>query len=110
MTYYAVCNAGGPISVRLVGTTEAEALAAFAALDDRAVLDAASTDAEDDLGIDGSDMTESEFADALEAEGCSRVCNLSPVVNAHAGRVANLANGWMLWASSDDVRCECGES
>src|SRR5690606_29405229 len=51
--WYAVCNANGPISVALYWETEAEAVAAFRALDHRAMLDGARTDAEDDLGIDG---------------------------------------------------------
>lgn len=101
-TYYAVCNAHGPISVRLDGETREQALAAFAALDTRAAIDSASTDAEDDLEIDGADMSEDEFAAALEEAGAERVEDLSPIVNAHAGTVAHLADGWTLWSFSDD--------
>lgn len=101
-TYYAVCNAHGPISVRLDGETREQALAAFAALDTRAAIDSASTDAEDDLEIDGADMSEDEFAAALEEAGAERVDDLSPVVNAHAGTVAHLADGWTLWSYDDE--------
>src|SRR5690606_33714057 len=68
-TYYAVCNVNGPISVRLPGETREQALAAFAALDTRAAIDECSMDIENDLGIDGEDMTEYEFACALEEAG-----------------------------------------
>lgn len=99
ITYYAVCNAGGPISVKLDGSTKAEALAAFAALDGRAAIDGAKTDAEDDLEIEGAqDMGESDFAEALEAAGAEHVCGLEPIVNAHAGTVADLKDGWALWS------------
>lgn len=101
-TYYAVCNVNGPISVRLDGETREQALAAFAALDTRAAIDSVSTDAEDDLEIDGTDMTEDEFAAALEEAGAERVEDLSPIVNAHAGTVAHLADGWMLWSYDDE--------
>ena len=101
-TYYAVCNANGPISVRLEGETKEQALAAFAALDTRAAIDSASTDAEDDLGIDGANMSEDEFARALEEAGATRVEDLSPIVNVHAGTVAHLADGWTLWSYDDD--------
>jgi len=99
ITYYAVCNAGGPISVKLDAGTKEEALAAFAALDVRAAIDAAKTDAEDDLDIDGAqDMNESDFSAALEAAGAEHVCGLEPVVNAHAGTVSDLKDGWALWS------------
>lgn len=102
-TYYAVCNVNGPISVRLAGDNESAALEAFAALDGRRAIDAARTDAEDDLGIEGaSEMSESEFADALEAAGATRVKDLSPIDNAHAGTVAHLAGGWTLWSCVDE--------
>jgi hypothetical protein len=103
-TYYAVCNAGGPISVKLDGSTEAEALAAFAALDGRAAIDGQSCEAERDLGIEGADqMGESAFAEAMEAAGAEHVRGLEPVVNAHAGTVADLVDGWALWAVGEDA-------
>lgn len=103
ITYYAVCNANGPISVKLDGETKAEALAAFAALDGRAAIDAAKADAEDDLEIEGAeDMSESDFAETLEAAGAEHVCDLEPIVNAHAGTVSSLKDGWTLWTVSSD--------
>jgi len=100
ITYYAVCNAGGPISVKLDGETKEEALAAFGALDGRAAIDSARTDAEDDLEIDGAqDMSEGDFAEALEAAGAQHVCGLEPIVNAHAGTVSDLKDGWALWSA-----------
>lgn len=97
MSYYAVCNVNGPISVRLDAETEEEAQAEFAALDDRAAIDGQSLDAEDDLDIDGADMSEDEFAAALRAAGGEEVRDLTPVHNYHAGTTAHRANGWMLW-------------
>ncbi len=96
--YYAVCDAGGPISVRLDGSTRKEAIDAFERLDHRAVIDDARTHAEDDLGICGADMSEAEFAAALEAAGGESIADLDPIVNAHAGTTAHLRGGWMLWA------------
>lgn len=99
VTFYAVCNVGGPISVRLDGDTLDAAHAAFAALDGRAAIDSAKTDAEDDLEIeDAETMSEDHFEIALEAAGAVRVADLEPIVNAHAGTVAHLANGWTLWS------------
>lgn len=95
--YYAVCNAGGPISVRLEASTEAEALAAFERLNTRQAIDNAATDAEDDLDIDGSGMSEDAFSDAMEAAGAREVADLDEIHNAHAGTTAHLAGGWMLW-------------
>ena len=97
MAYYAVCDAGGPISVELEGATETDALAAFASLDGCACIDAASTDLEDALSISGEGMGESAFASALEVAGAIYVRDLSPVPNAHAGTVAHEAGGWTLW-------------
>jgi hypothetical protein len=96
MTYYAVCDAGGPISVRLEETEDA-AIAAFGAGDKRAWIDAASADAEDDLGLDGTGMDEGTFAAALEAAGGEMILDLDEVIAAHAGTVAHLAGGWRLW-------------
>jgi len=103
ITYYAVCNVNGPISVKLDGSTKAEALAAFEALDGRSAIDGAKTDAEDDLGIEGAQgMSESEFSDALDAAGAEHVCDLDPIVNAHAGTISHLADGWTLWSVDGD--------
>lgn len=97
--YYAVCNVNGPISVSLDGETEAEALESFADLDKQYAIDSASSDAENELGIKNADsMTDSEFSDALEAAGAELVRCLAVVVNANAGRVDALKDGWSLWA------------
>lgn len=96
-TYYAVCNVSGPISVRIEAANDAEAREKFEALDQRAAIDAQTTDAEDDLDICGDGMSEDEFDAALRAAGCQSVSDLSPIVNAHAGTVAHLADGWWLW-------------
>lgn len=96
--FFAVCDANGPISVELDGDTECEAIASFATLDGRAAIDDAKTDIEDHLDLSGCEsMSEGEFAEALEAAGAVRVRGLEPVVNAHAGTVADLAGGWSLW-------------
>lgn len=97
MTYYAVCNANGPISVRLDSATLEAALEEFDDADVRAWIDDPRLDAEDDFGIYGTGMSESEFADALEAESLVCVHDANPIINAHAGTVAHLADGWTLW-------------
>lgn len=100
-TYYAVCNVYGPISVRIEAANDAEAREKFEALDQRAAIDAQTTDAEDDLDICGDGMSEDEFDAALRAAGCQSVSDLSPIVNAHAGTVAHLADGWWLWKQAE---------
>lgn len=101
-TYYAVCSAGGPISVRIEAATDAEAREKFQAINQRAAIDGQRTDAEDDLDIDGTGMTEAEFDSALRAAGCTEVGDLSPIENVHAGTVAHLADGWWLWREAAD--------
>ena len=101
MTYYAVCDANGPISVALAGATEAEAIESFGGLDCGAVIDDARTDLEDALDIDGAGMDEDVFGAALEAAGAERVLDLAPIINAQAGTVAHLSGGWMLWSVAD---------
>lgn len=100
-TYYAVCNVYGPISVRIEAADDAEAREKFEALDQRAAIDGQRTDAEDDLDICGDGMSEEEFDAALEAAGYTTACDLSPIVNAHAGTVAHLADGWRLWREAE---------
>ena len=100
-TYYAVCNVNGPISVGLDAATPAEAIDAFEALDHRALIDGSSTDAEDDLDICGAGMDEEAFDDALRDKRCIPVQDLDAVINAQAGTVAHLANGWYLWQRED---------
>lgn len=100
MTYYAVCDANGPISVELEGDSLEAALLAWAKVDRRAAIDDASADAEDDLGIDGGfEMSEDEFAAALEGAGARRVQPLGEV-DQH-GRT--IAGDWQLWEVSPRV-------
>lgn len=102
-TYYAVCNVNGPISVNL-GEHPAASLAVGTFLEGhkRDWIDGMRTDAEDDLGISCADMTETEFAVVLRQEGCQEVADLEPIINTHAGTVAHLADGWMLWSLDDE--------
>jgi hypothetical protein len=96
-TYYAICNVNGPISVRLDSSTMEDALREFAAANTREWIDEARTDAEDDLGIDGSEMSDAEFDAALRVANAAPVKDLDEVVNAHAGTVQHLHGGWYLW-------------
>lgn len=99
-TYYAVCNVNGPISKRLDAETAEAAVAEFEAADTQEWIDSASTDAEDDLDIDGTGMDEDDFDAALEAAGATLVDSLSliSVGQGPTQRVAHIANGWALWA------------
>jgi hypothetical protein len=83
MSYYAVTVTilNGPTSVRLDAETAEEAVEAFEALGETCN----QTDAEDDLGIDGSGMSEEEFDDALIDGG------------AHFERP--LGDDWYLWSA-----------
>ena len=85
MGAYAVCNVNGPISVRL------DSAEGFDPDQARGWIDDARTDAEDDLGIAGEDMTEEEFAQALEAAGYSPV----------AYPDGNVRDGWVIWAPKE---------
>lgn len=98
-TYYAVCDANGPISHAIEADDIDGAVAAFEAGDGQQWIDNADCDAEDDLDIEGDGMSESEFADALRDAGCYEVRDLSPVHNYHAGTSAHLLGGWMLWSA-----------
>ena len=89
-TYYAVCNANGPISVRLDAGAIQAALEEFDAADTRTWIDDPRMDAEDELDIAGEGMSEEEFGEALELAGLTCVHDCSQVVNAHAGTVAHL--------------------
>lgn len=103
--YYAVCNVNGPISLGLKAEDESGAKAEFAALGEiklQGAIDAARTDAEEDLEIEGEGMTESEFDCALFKAGAEPVCSLKPIVNAHAGTVAHEAGGWYLWRAEEE--------
>lgn len=101
-TYYAVCNVNGPISVRLDGETREEALACFAAAadDGRAWIDEPRMDAEDDLDIDGADMSEEEFDEALKVAGAQPIDTLSPIDG--RDRTYHLSGGWFLWCVGDE--------
>ena len=87
--YYAVCNCYGPISVLLEADTVEEARAAFAELDGRAAIDGASTDLEDELGVDGTGMDEADFAAACEEHGAVPVCGLEGD--------GSIKDAWHLW-------------
>ena len=102
-TYYAVGNVNGPISVRIEAASDSEAREKFENLDHRAAIDEPRTDAEDDLDICGDGVSEEEFDAALEAAGYTTACDLSPIVNAHAGTVAHLADGWWLWRGPEEA-------
>jgi hypothetical protein len=95
--YYAICNVNGPVSVKLDASSEEDAVAEFQAADARAWIDDGRTDAEDDLGIDGSSMDDASFDEALKAAGARPVRDLDEIVNGHTMRVAHLSNGWTLW-------------
>lgn len=95
--YYVVCDVNGPISVLIEAEDEASAVAAFETLDHQRLIDGASSDAEDDLGIAGDDMSEDEFSAALEAAGCECVRDLAEAVNGHSMRAYHEAGGWRLW-------------
>lgn len=106
-TYYAVCDANGPISVRLDSDDEEGAIIEFEIATMRLWIDNARTDAEDDYEIvDASTMSEGAFADALEAHGLVPVRDLDPIHNAHAGTTAHLAGGWYLWADHGGTRAK----
>jgi hypothetical protein len=97
-TFFAVCNVNGPISKEINAESIDDAVSQFAAMDSRYLIDNCSTDAEDDLDIeDATEMSEDEFAAALEAAGCESVRDLSEVVNGHSMRSYHVADGWMLW-------------
>lgn len=98
-TYYVVCNVNGPISVRIEADSASDAEAKFGAVDERSAIDEGRTDAEADLGIDGTDMTEDEFAEALGEKGYAQVRDLSPIHNYHSGTTSHLSNGWELYAA-----------
>jgi hypothetical protein len=98
-TYYAVCNVNGPISRRIEADSVEEAASVFESSDSRAWIDGQSTDAEDDLDIEGDGMTEDEFSDALRDAGARPVRDLSEVMvgPCETARPSHIADGWMLW-------------
>ena len=98
MTYYAIANVNGPISVCLNAETEQQAIEEFSVADTQAWIDEPRMDAEDDLGIAGNGMTEDDFAHALQHAGLRMVRDMALVGNAHAGTVGHLEGGWVLWA------------
>ena len=100
MTYYAICNVGGPISIRLDAEVLDDARTEFSSIDHRECIDDASTDVEDDFGLDGYGLDESEFDDLLIDAGLAPVDTLNPIHNCHAGTTSHLADGWYLWAAA----------
>ena len=95
-THYLVCFANGPISVGISAVSDESAIALSGDMDLHAPIDAARTDAEDDLDISGADMDESEFAAALRAAGCAHVRDLEPVQTS-SPMPTSVAGGWVLW-------------
>ena len=108
MKFYAVCNVNGPISVELDGDTVDEALAAFGELDGRAAIDGARTDIEDELGIDGADLSETDMHCRLEDEGAYPVRSLATVVGYQ--HLYHEADGWYLWAVMEESDVEAVRS
>ena len=78
-TYYASCDANGPISVRMDDPSQMDALATHDAID------AAECHAEDDLGFCGDGMTEAQFCEAMEAHGAVTI------------KCSEIAGDWRLW-------------
>jgi len=95
-TYYAICNANGPISRRVEADNpdQVETLIMDLGGD---WIDEPSTHAEDDLDIAGEGMSEEEFAAAMEAAGWTPVLDADLVHNCQAGTSAHLEDGWMIW-------------
>lgn len=80
-TYYAVCNANGPISKRIAGPDETP---------QPQWIDDACTDAEDDLDINGEGMTPGRFHEALIEAGATLV------------RDADIWGDWQVFAIDRD--------
>jgi hypothetical protein len=98
--YYAVCDANGPISHSIEAESVSAAIAIAEAADMREWIDGADTDAENDLDIDGSSMSEDDFAAALEAAGYAIVCDMEEVHSHPSSPVLgsyHVAGGWRLW-------------
>jgi hypothetical protein len=66
--FYAVADAGGPISVRIYADSASMAASWFQ-LQETNFVDAGRTDAEEDLDIDGDGMDSGAFDEALQAKG-----------------------------------------
>lgn len=96
--YFAVCNVNGPISRKIVAESVQSAVAQFEAMDHQHIVDSVSTDAETELGIDASGMSEHAFAAALETAGYTSVCDLSPILLGQQSRAYHAVGGWMLWS------------
>jgi len=84
-TYYAVADVNGPISVRITAETMSDAIDWFRNQTDDFAADCR-TDAEDDLGFCGADMTAEQFKKSLESRGLRRV---------HRNMVGDYC--WDLW-------------
>jgi len=97
-TYYAICNVHGPISRRIEAESVEDAVNYVSTADTRQWIDEPATDAEDDLDIDGADLSESEMMDAMESAGYVMVRDLASVsVGPAPTRVAHVSDGWMLF-------------
>jgi hypothetical protein len=102
MTYYAACDANGPISVAIEADSVDAAVAAFEQLDHGALIDGCSTDAEDGLDFCGDGMSQTEFSAAMATHGYEIVRDLAPCHNYHSGQTRHIAGGWMLYGGSDE--------
>ncbi len=99
MTYYAITDANGPISVRIEADTDDAAVAALDGIDPDAV-DDARTDAEDDLGIElanptGHDATQ-RLGAALRALG-ARLVHVQTIVTGVSAAIYADPAGWTLY-------------
>lgn len=98
--FYAACNVNGPISVSIEASSIDDAVAIFAELDQQGMIDAAKSDAEDDLDFDGPDMSESEFEGAMAAAGFVVIRDLSEIHNYHGGTSCHLLDGWQMFGAT----------
>lgn len=88
VSYYAVCNVNGPISIKVKGSNVEEALESFNRLDKLKAIDKGFIDVEKDLKINGEGLTKEEFEQVLKETGLSPVCTLDNM---------SCGCGWQLW-------------
>lgn len=96
--YYAVCNCNGPISLRIEAETVEAAVQRFATYDPDDAINAAATDAEEDLDLVVDPCADAqEFADAMRSAGYEEARDLAIITPFH------YEDGWMLWAPAAEV-------
>jgi hypothetical protein len=86
-TYYATCDANGPISRKIV-TEEHDSLSdvrEMIASSGREWIDGCATDAENDFEIEGDGMSEAEFAEEMESSGATLV------------EESDILGDWKIW-------------